>query len=134
MTTYDSITKRFNKNVEIIDDIRDKYPNLDSTLYQNLYKYVLYDYKSNKSDEYSFIENLPNKLKNDLVYKMYKKFLTNFTFFKRIKNPNEDFNSKLLLSMRPIRLYKGELLFKEQSRVDELIFVKGYSCRIWKWL
>jgi len=50
--------------------------------------------------------------------------ISNFTFFKYgSKFNNEDFNSKIVLNMRPVRLYKGDMILRENDRVNELVFV-----------
>jgi len=122
---YDIITKHYHKNLEILEDISRIYPNLDGALYLKLHKFIIYDYKFNKTDKFTFIGDLPNKIKNELLYDMYKNMISNFTFFKYgFKFKSEDFNSKIVLKMRPVKLVKGDVIFRENDRVNELIFVK----------
>jgi CRP-like cAMP-binding protein len=127
ITSYDGVTQRYLKNLEILEEMSKKYP-IDGTLYLKVLKFINYDFKFNKTDKYAFIGELPNKTRNDLLYDMYKNMISNFTFFKYgMKFNNEDFNSKIVLNMRPVRLFKGDLILRQNDRVGELIFVNQGS-------
>jgi len=128
ISSYDTVTTKYLKNLEILEDMKRKYKNFDGNLYLKVSKFINYDFKFNKTDKYAFIGELPNITRNDLLYNMYKNMISNFTFFKYgNKFSNEDFNSKIVLNMRPVRLYKGDMILRENDRVNELVFVNQGS-------
>ena len=134
----------------ILAEIRHKYPKVDKyipeekisiiegrekiqlitpteTLYDRLSKFVHYDYKMNKIEKFKFVKDLPSKIRNELIYKMYRSFIHNFTFFRyNYQNGrNEAFNTRIMLSMRPVKVYRNEIIINEGETVHEMIFVKN---------
>ena len=152
-TTYDNYTAKYLKNIQLLDEINDNFPKLDSiiglthsqesnnnyeedeentkyryetSLFSMLKNFFRYDFKVNRTDKINLINDLPNIIKNELLYKMYKDMIKNFTFFRINSNRNnvDNFNSKIILSMRPVKLRKNEFLIKKGERVEEIFLVK----------
>ena len=123
MTIYDDITTKFLNNIELIEEVRKKYP-LTKELYLKLLKFVKYDFKNNKTSKYDFIRDLPNKIKDTLLNSMYTNIISCYTLFKYGKNlNNEAFNSKIILSLRPLRLFKGDIFLREGDKLNEVILI-----------
>jgi hypothetical protein len=150
VTTYDKITKRYLNNLNILHDISMKYPQINEnnnedkstnssktnigkiyenkeTLYDKLMKFLNYEYKMNKSEKMKFIDHLPMKIRNELIFKMYKKVIDNFTFFRYSYQDgrNEAFNSRVILNMRPLKVYSNEFVLRDGETLHEMIFIKS---------
>jgi CRP-like cAMP-binding protein len=126
ITNHDCMTLKYMNNQSILEDVRRKYPKLTKNLYDKILKFINYDYIANKTEKYLLIADLPRRTKNTLLFKMYSKIITNYSFFRIIgKYNNDDLNSRLLLNMKPLRLYKGEYLIKQNDRVNEAIFINS---------
>jgi hypothetical protein len=56
------------------------------------------------------------------MYEMYIDVIKSFNFFRNINNL--DFIYRVLISLRPIRAHRNEVLVKEGELVDEMIIAK----------
>ena len=112
----------FEKNLEILQEIKLHHPNMKNTLYEevlrNLYNEQLYE----KKDKHLLLDCLPYSLKNKLIMEMYKSIIKKFVFFKDIHNG--DFIVKVITSLRPLITIKGDIIIQEGDYVKEIIFVK----------
>lgn len=120
VTNYDSITARYYKNLEILEDLRMKY-HIPQTFYEKLAKYLKYDFKFNKNEKYTFINDIPAKLRTELLTEMYKDIVGSFSF---LSNCSTEFVSKIVFCMRPMRAFKKEYLVIEGENLNEVYFVR----------
>jgi hypothetical protein len=121
ITKYDSITEKYYKRIETLEELRIKF-NLPRSFYDKIERYLKYDLKFNKNEKYSFINDIPPSVRSELLYDMYKDVIKNFNFFsKRTK----DFISRVVFSMRPLRLFKNETLVIEGEYLSEVYFVRN---------
>ena len=150
ITTYDKITKNYLNRLDILDEIRICHPNLDEptpkaknitfegeegtqilshseSLYEKLFKFINYDYKNNKKEKLKLVKELPLTMKNEVIYEMYKNIINNFTFFHYSyqNGKNQAFNTRIVLTMRPLKIFKNEFFIHEGERFEEMIFVKN---------
>ena len=112
----------FEKNLEILQEIKMHHPNMKNTLYnevlRNLYNEQLYERK----DKHLLFDGLPYSLKNKLIIEMYKPIIKNFVFFKNIDN--SDFIVKVVTSLKPLISLKGDIIIQEGDYINEIFFVK----------
>ena len=112
----------FEKNLNILEEIRLNNPNLKNSVYlevlKNLHNEQLYE----KKDKSLLFDCLPYSLKNKLIMEMYKPFIENFIFFK--DNENSDFIVKVVTSLKPLLSFKGDILIQEGDFIKEIFFVK----------
>jgi hypothetical protein len=118
VTNYDSITARYYKNLETLEDLRMKY-HIPQTFYEKLAKYLKYDFKFNKNEKYSFINDIPAKLRTELLTEMYKDIVGSFSF---LSNCSTEFVSRIVFCMRPMRAFKKEYLVIEGEYLNEVYF------------
>jgi hypothetical protein len=112
----------FEKNLEILQEIKIHHPNMKNTLYnevlKNLYNEQLYERK----DKHLLFDCLPYSLKNKLIMEMYRPLIKYFVFFKDIDN--SDFIVKVATSLKPLFTIKNDILIQEGDYIKEIIFVK----------
>mgnify|MGYP002624066407 CR=1 FL=1 len=112
----------FEKNLNILEEIRLNNPNLKNSIYlevlKNLHNEQLYE----KKDKSLLFDCLPYSLKNKLIMEMYKPFIENFIFFK--DNENSDFIVKVVTSLKPLLSFKRDILIQEGDFIKEIFFVK----------
>ena len=112
-----------NQKLEMLERIRRDYPNITFKLYNKIYEYL--ESKSSclmKYDKNSLIESLPFTLKNNILFTMYNKSITNFKFFKN--NNNSVFIAETLNNFIPNISKKNEFLIYEGEMLEEIIFIK----------
>ena len=115
-------TEELLNKINILEDIRNTYPNLPNDLYERILRYLNYNHLYIKKDKHIIIDELPIGLKNSLIYEMYKPFIKNFTFFKNFSNI--DFIVKVISAFKPVLSVKNDILIKDGCFVEDMIFVK----------
>ena len=92
-------------------------------LYDKVARLLKYRMMYEKKDKNIIIDSLPLKIRNTLIYEMYKPVIQNFVFFKSFDN--KDFIVRVLLAFKPILASKYDILVKEGDYIVEVIFVKS---------
>ena len=115
-------TEEYEKNVQILEEIKLTYPKLSDDLYERISRYLKYKHDKEQLDKNIIIDCLPVNLSNLLVYEMYKPIINNFIFFKNFDNV--DFIVKVILNFKPILAEKNDILIKNGDIVEDIIFVK----------
>jgi len=112
----------FEKNLEILQEIKLNHPNMKNSIYnevlRNLYNEQLYE----KKDKHILFDCLPYSMKNKLIIEMHKPIINSFVFFKDIDN--SDFIVKVVTSLKPLLSFKGDIVIEEGDFIKEIIFVK----------
>ena len=113
----------FEKNLEIIREIKLHHPNMKNSLYnevlRNLHNMELYKKKGN----YILLNSLPYSLKNKLIINMYHHIISNFIFFKN--TDNSDFIVKVITSLIPVITIKDDIVIQEGNYITEILFIKN---------
>lgn len=120
LTNKDVITKKYITSLEILHAIKRKH-HVPDEFYDKVVKYLHYNYKFNKNEKFNFINDIPLRLKNNLLHNMYRDIITNFKF---LKFENEDFKSKVVLSLRPAFSIKGEYIIVENEYIEEFLLMR----------
>ena len=112
----------FERKLDILDEIKLEYPNLDLELYFNIRRYLIYNKSVNQYNLKFVLESLPPSLQNNLIVEIYKPIIKNFQFFKSFEN--SDFFVKIVTSLKSILAMKDDILIQEGDIVKDIIFVK----------
>ncbi len=81
-----------------------------------------------KENEYDdFIRNLPNKLKTDLAYLIYKKQLANISYF---KHKPKKFIAWMAPLFIPMKILKDGYIFEEGDIADQIYFLTKGSASL----
>ena len=113
----------FEKNVEILREIKINHPNMKKSIYQEVLRTLKNEQIYERKDKHLLFDCLPYSLKNEMIMEMYKQIIQNFIFFKEIDN--SDFIIKVATSLKPLIAIKGDILIQEGDFVKEIIFVKA---------
>ena len=115
-----------NNNENILEQIRLSYPLMPFKLYYRIHNYLLKKAnkeQKNKNNEICMLVNsLPDKIRNDLLKRIYKDIIINFKIFKDCKN--SDFIIKMLTCFIQTTCKKNTILMLEGQQIDSIIFVK----------
>ena len=107
------------RKLAILEGIKMQY-NIDIYLFWKIKKYLLYQSEKDQESEISFLQSLPNNLKNEMISKMYKDVLS----FKFFKNTNFEFKNKVIMNLKPIQAEMNNILIGMNTLVDDLILIK----------
>jgi hypothetical protein len=113
----------FEKNVEILREIKINHPNMRKSIYQEVLRTLKNEQIYERKDKHLLFDCLPYSLKNEMIMEMYKQIIQNFIFFKDVDN--SDFIIKVATSLKPLIAIKGDILIQEGDFVKEIIFVKA---------
>ena len=123
----DIINQNDDKSVEyirsckVLEEIRLTHK-MPLKLYDKVARLLKYRMIYEKKDKNIIVDSLPLRLRNTLIYEMYKPVIQNFIFFKSFDN--KDFVVRVLLAFKPILASKYDVLVKEGDYIVEVIFVK----------
>jgi CRP-like cAMP-binding protein len=120
LTSYDKNTAKYNQSLQLLNEIKIKH-RVPDAFYEKVAKFINYDHKFNKIEQFVFINELPAALKHLMLNNMYDAVLKNFKFF---KFEDEEFKSKVLLSLRPVQAYRKEYICVENENLEEFFLVR----------
>ena len=109
------------RSCKVLEEIRLAHK-MPIKLYDKVARLLKYRMMYEKKDKNIIVDSLPLRLRNTLIYEMYKQDIQNFIFFKSFDN--KDFVVKVLLAFKPILASKYDVLVKEGDYIAEVIFVK----------
>lgn len=103
--SYDIKTQSFKKKEVILDDLKFKHK-LPDKLYMRIYNLIQHMYYKSKLDQISFIESLPQDMKNYFYLRIFDNQIKTLKFFSNRSN-------ELIISIIPM-LVKTKYLMKEE--------------------
>ena len=114
---------KLNKDLDTLENIRISNPNMPFKLYYKIKNHLLNISKKRKKNGISLlISDIPETLKNSILFTMYSKEIDNFSIFKDVKNSS--FVLQFLACFIPIVSKKEEILILEGEYIENIIFVK----------
>jgi CRP-like cAMP-binding protein len=116
----DKKEKNYNKNIELLEEIRGKY-RINDKLHKLLKRYLSYDLKINRIDKKCVLDELPQQLRNNLTLQIYHNQIQNLNFFKDA--PNE-FIFRAVTLFKPLKMFKNEIIIKAGNYLDEMYFIR----------
>ena len=114
---------KLKKDLDTLENIRISNPNMPFKLYYKIKNHLLNISKKRKKNGISlFISDIPEMLKNNILFTIYSKQIDNFSIFKDVKNSS--FVLQVLSYFIPIVSKKEEILILEGEYIENIIFVK----------
>lgn len=120
LTNTDNLTTKYDDNVFYLDELRKKY-NISDDFYMKLVMHLRYNMHFNKIKKYSFVNELPNRVKTQLLADMHRDIIRNCSFF---KDSSINYATKVVQYLKPIRTMKKERLITEGEFLLEVFFIK----------
>ena len=115
---------RFNKDGNILEEIRISYPNMPFKLYKQIFHHLnARKIRQQQCDSNLLINSLPYSLKNSVLLAIYKQTINSLKIFKNCKN--SDFILRLLTNFIPIFSKKNAILIHEGQLIEKIVFVKN---------
>ena len=114
---------KLNRDLSILENIRISNPNMPFKLYYKIKNHLLNISKKRKKNGISLlISDIPETLKNNILFTVYSKEIDHFSMFKDVKNSS--FVLQVLSCFIPIVSKKEEILILEGEYIENVIFVK----------
>ena len=111
------------EDLNILESIRVGYPSMPFKLYTKIKNHLLNISKKRKKKGISLLINdIPETLKNHLLFKIYAKEIREFSIFKGVKNSS--FILQMLTNFISIVTKKEDIIILEGELIDNIIFVK----------
>ncbi len=115
---------RFNKDGNILEEIRISHPNMPFKLYKRILHHLnARKIRQQQCDSNLLINSLPYSLKNSVLLAIYKQTINNLKIFKNCKN--SDFILRLLTNFIPLFSKRNAILIHEGQLIENIIFVKN---------
>ena len=109
-------------NKKCIEDLKIKY-DIPESLESQIKDFLQFKFiNSIKEDQHNLIFELPDSIKQSLVCEMYRNLVENFKFFRKINSL--EFNSRVIMSLRPLRVFKNDNIVKAKDFIEELVFIQ----------
>ena len=119
--SYEEI--KLSKDLNILENIRITYPSMPFKLYSKIKSHLQSIFKKRKKTGISLLINeVPDAIKNELLFKIYANVINGFSIFKNVKNSN--FVYQALTSFIPIVSKKEEIIILEGDIIQNIVFVK----------
>ena len=124
------VMKKSNEEIELdkknneLEQIRIQYPLMPYKLYMKIQEYFSKKLKkvNNNNEIRNLVNNLPDKLRNDLLLVIYQDEINHFFMFKGCKNT--DFIIQVCAAFIQTTCEKETILMQEGKKVENIIFVK----------
>ena len=124
------VLKKSNLEIELdnkinqLEQIRIQYPSMPYKLYLKIQNYFRKKSKkhNNKNEMTNLINNLPDKLRNDILLIIYRDVINKFRIFKNCNNT--DFITQICSSFIQVTCEKETILLMEGKKVENIFFVK----------
>ena len=112
------------KKINQLEQVRIQYPSMPYKLYMKIYNYFrTKSEKHNNTNEMThLVNNLPDKLRNDMLLVIYRDVINNFYIFKNCTNT--DFITQICAAFIQVTCRKETILLMEGKKVENIIFVK----------
>ena len=119
LSNLDSTNAKLKGKLALLLDIKEEY-HLPQTLYDDLRSALKFDHQRNIDETISFVEELPPKLRIELAFRIHNKILSGIEFF---KDKPKDFIAFVGRKLRPIRVKRGQYLYKSGDPLLEVYFL-----------
>ena len=112
------------KKINELEQIRIQYPLMPYKLYMKIQNYFRKksEKNNNKNEMTNLVNNLPDKLRNDMLLVIYRDAINKFFIFKGCNNT--DFILQICSAFIQTTVSKETILITEGKKVENIIFVK----------
>lgn len=116
----DEVTSKYEANINYLEELRSKH-NIPDNFYVKLVKHFEYNLQYNKTEKYAFINDLPNRIKIQLLADMHRDIIQHCSFFKDF---SIEYATRVVHSLKPIRVVKREKIVSEGEYLVEIYFIR----------
>ena len=120
LTSRDEVTSKYEANINYLEELRSK-NHIPDNFYVKLVKHLDYNLQYNKTEKYAFINDLPNRIKIQLLADMHKDLIQHCSFFK--EHPIE-YATKVVNFLKPICFTSREKIIAEGEYIVEIYFIR----------
>ena len=114
---------KLSRDLNILESIRVSYPKMPFKLYSKIQNHLISLSRKRKTTGISILINdVPETIKKDLLFKIYSDVIKSFTVFRQVNNSN--FIYQVLTSFIPIAFRKEEIILMEGEFIENIIFLK----------
>ncbi len=109
----------------ILEKIRKEYSEVNDDLYMRIKQAIKFQSTAKSNENEQLIRFLPQTLKADLAFIVYKKYVQMFHYF---KDKPKAFLAWICPIFHPIKVLKGGVVFEEGDLADQFFFItKGQA-------
>lgn len=119
ITSVDSSNAKLKLRISQLNSLHAKY-NINLRLYHKIEKVLKYDHSKNDEFELSFLNEVPQRLKVELSFRMYRKYIEKLPFF---QNQNGHFISFVCPMLIPRFIPENEILYREGDPINGIYFL-----------
>ena len=119
LSSLDSREATLKEKLDILNSIKSDFK-VPMELYMRLRKALKYDHTKNLMDRFQFLKELPGNLQLELSYLMHHDIIKDFPFF---RNKSKQLIAKIGPMLRPMKIFKDDIVFREGDPVDEIFFL-----------
>jgi Ion channel len=119
ISSYDSREADLKEKIATLNEIKKDYK-IDNDLFNRLAKVLRYDHKKSAKDLEKFMEEIPNKLKNELQVAINTKLYQKIGFF---KGKDKSFVTWIATVLKTVNFEEKDYIFKEGDHVTEVFFL-----------
>ena len=120
LTSRDDETSKYEANINYLEELRTK-NNIPKEFYYKLVKHFKYNLRYSKAEKNSFINDLPSRIRIQLLANMHREMIQNSIFF---KEHSLEYASKVVYLMKPIRAMKKERIINKGEYLVEIFFIR----------
>ena len=120
LTSRDDETSKYEANINFLEELRTK-NNIPKDFYYKLVKHFKYNLRYSKAEKNSFINDLPNRIRIQLLANMHREMIQKSIFF---KEHSLEYASKVVYLMKPIRAMKKEKIINKGEYLVEIFFIR----------
>ena len=119
ISSLDTQKKELNRKYEVLNQISGKY-NLDPLFYRKIINALDYEAKNRNKGFEDMLENLPHKIKNELLSIIYEKLLEGNKFF---QDKSVEFIGSIVPKLKFYRFETDDYIYKKNDAAIEMYFV-----------
>ena len=120
LTNRDDETTKYEANINFLEELRTK-NNIPKDFYYKLVKHFKNNLRYNKVEKNSFINDLPSRIRIQLLANMHRDLIQNSVFF---KEHSLEYASKVVYLMKPIKAMKKEKIIDKGEYLVEIYFIR----------
>lgn len=119
ITNMDSRNAKLKTRISQLNALNSKY-NLSLRLYHKIEKVLKFDHSKSETFEISFLNDVPQRLKVELSFCMYRKYIEKLPFF---QEKNGHFIAFVCPTLTPQFVSEKDIIYKEGDPVNEIYFL-----------
>jgi voltage-gated potassium channel len=115
LSSLDSKQAKLKQKLNTLEELRRQY-RLNHEIYIKLKKSLKYDHSKDKSDKFSFLNELPQSLKLELAVIMHQNIIKKIPFFQS-RDPH--FIAFICPLLRPMKVFEDQYIYVAGDQIEE---------------